>query len=154
MPCRDNAATNLAMGHFTRAGRALGQVKHRPGKARERPKRRLVRSEGEERELVRDPARTAWVFHAQARRFINTVASARCKEALGALQPFQRFGWERGKPLKRPPRLAAYVHRAEAAVLMTGGWPLKCPNYDPWVSTSCGDFLGNFLGLRRARLAW
>ena len=49
---------------------------------------------------------------------INTVASARCEKALGALQPFQRFGWKRGKPLKRLGRLAAYVHRAEAAVLM------------------------------------
>jgi hypothetical protein len=53
-----------------------------------------------------------------ARRFINTVALARCKEAPGALQPFQRFGRARGKPLKRPGRLAAYVHHAEAAVSM------------------------------------
>ena len=34
------------------------------------------------------------------------------------MQPFQRFGWERGKPLKRLGWLAAYVLRAEAAVLM------------------------------------
>jgi hypothetical protein len=51
-------------------------------------------------------------------RFIDTVASARCKEAPGALQPFQRFGWVRGKPLKRLGQLATYSHRAEAAVLM------------------------------------
>jgi hypothetical protein len=33
----------------------------------------------------------AWMFHAPARRSINTVASARCIEAPGTLQPFQRF---------------------------------------------------------------
>ena len=49
---------------------------------------------------------------------INTVASARCGKAAGAVQPFQRFAWGRGKPLKRLGWLAAYVHRAEAAVLM------------------------------------
>jgi len=39
------------------------------------------------------------IDHAPARGFINTVASARCKKAPGTLQPFQRFGRERGKPL-------------------------------------------------------
>jgi hypothetical protein len=62
------------------------------------------------------------VPHAQFRcgdlGLINTVASARCKKAPRPLQPFQGFGWERGKPLKRLGLVAAYAHRAEAAVLM------------------------------------
>jgi hypothetical protein len=70
------------------------------------------------RHRIQDPKGLAWIFHTPAGRFINTVASARCKRALRALQPFQRFGKERGKPLSRLGRLAAYVHRAEAAVLM------------------------------------
>jgi hypothetical protein len=58
------------------------------------------------------------VLHTTARRFINTVASARCEKAPAALQPFQRFAGKGGKPLKRLGRFAAYLHRAEAAVLM------------------------------------
>ena len=48
-------------------------------------------------------------------------APARFKKAPAALQPFQRFGWERpdASGLKRLGPLAAYVHRAEAAVLMS-----------------------------------
>ena len=55
-------------------------------------------------------------FHTRARPLINTVASARCRP--GPLQPFQRFGWERPKPLKRLGHPAAHAHRAEAAVSM------------------------------------
>jgi len=66
-------------------------------------------------------------FVSVARRLINTVASARCKKALGALQPFQRFGSERpdASGLKRLGLLAADVHRAEAAVLMRDR-PMAC----------------------------
>ena len=60
----------------------------------------------------------AWVSHAPARRFINTVASARCNEAPGALQPFSTVCLGGGKPLKRLGWLAAFIHRAKAAVLM------------------------------------
>ena len=67
----------------------------------------------------------ARMLDAPARPPINTVASARCKKAPGVLQPFQRFGWECGKPLSRLGRLAASVHRAEAAVSMRD-WRLAC----------------------------
>jgi len=63
----------------------------------------------------------AGAFHTMPLRpLINTVASARCKKAPGPLQPFQRFAWGRGKPreLSGLGRLAADIHRAEAAVLM------------------------------------
>ena len=43
----------------------------------------------------------AWAFHAPARHFINTVASARCGEVAGALQPFLTVWLGGGKPLKR-----------------------------------------------------
>jgi hypothetical protein len=51
-------------------------------------------------------------------RPINTVASARCKEASEVRQPFQRFAGETGKPLKRLKAYTARVHRAEAPVLI------------------------------------
>jgi hypothetical protein len=45
--------------------------------------------------------------------WVMTRASARCKKPPGALQPFQRFGRERGKPSKR--RIYAAGRRALAA---------------------------------------
>ena len=47
------------------------------------------------RETPKPRFQPARIFHTPAGRFINTVASARCKKAPGTLQPFQRFGWER-----------------------------------------------------------
>jgi len=63
------------------------------------------------------------MFCTLARPLINTVASARCKDAPGALQPFQRFARESGKPLKRLEWLRARAHRAEATVLMRKARP-------------------------------
>jgi hypothetical protein len=65
--------------------------------------------------MKRTPAR---VFRALSRPLIDTVASARCKKAPEALQPFQRFAQENGKPLKRLQAPVVRMHRAEATVLM------------------------------------
>ena len=43
------------------------------------------------------------LIHALARRLINTVASARCQEAPGSLQPFQRFAPEGERKNPRQP---------------------------------------------------
>ncbi len=51
---------------------------------------------------------------------INTVALARCKNALSTGQLFQQFRALLSKPLKRLTDLRAPVHRAKATVLMRG----------------------------------
>jgi hypothetical protein len=60
------------------------------------------------------------------RPFINTVASARCADALSTWKLFQQFVARRAKLLKRPRSCAqerdriASLHRAEATVSMKG----------------------------------
>jgi len=62
------------------------------------------------------------MFHAPARRPINTVASARCRDAPGLLQPRKLSGFAPGggKPRKLSGlgALTARLYRAEAAVLI------------------------------------
>jgi hypothetical protein len=75
--------------------------------------------------------------HTQAPRSTNTVASARCHKVTDSRQPFQRFRWQCGKPLKRLGTLAAHLHRAEAAVLMRDPRP-ACEIWRPRASAGQG----------------
>ena len=57
-------------------------------------------------------------FHTHVCSLIDTVASARCKEAIVSFKLFQQFASSREKPLKRLQHRTASPHRAKAAVLM------------------------------------
>ena len=85
------------------------------------------------------------VLHAPATGSINTVASARCKKAPGALEPFQPFGWmpnsrEKAQNAQKPSFLAPFApfrgysipgwsrpcHQPVSALILT---PTSFPSY-------------------------
>ncbi len=62
--------------------------------------------------------RLARIFRTPLCALINTVASARCSNALTTPELFQQFACRSEKPLKRLTARSASLHRAEATVLM------------------------------------
>jgi hypothetical protein len=65
--------------------------------------------------------RPARIFHTAEGAFINTAASARCKDVLSLGELFQQFVSRDEKPLKRLVGRSSRLHRAEAPVLMRMG---------------------------------